>query len=379
MKWAFPYYDITKGIDWGSIEREYKWFRDMANVPQDAIWHAEGNVQIHTKLVVVSLINSDEYKELSDQEKHIVFTAALMHDIEKRSTTTTEEKDGRLCIVAPRHSQRGESTTRRVLYTEISTPFDVREEICALVRYHGAPLWGSEDENRHKKLVNISLRCNTKLLAILAKADVLGRICQDSDELLDKIEWFELECQTYNCFNKPKEFKSNLGRYMFLNNNEGYVDYEPFDETKFEVHMLSGIAGSGKDHFIKENYPKLPMISLDGIRREFGVKPEAKKANGKVFQAAKERCKVQMRLKKDFVFNATNITKNMRGKWINLFEEYGGKVTIHYVEVPYHKVLAQNKNRDYTIPENIIEKMINKLEVPTYDEACNINFKTNEV
>ena len=235
------------------------------------------------------------------------------------------------------------------------------------------------NDNRHKKIVNISLRCNTKLLAMLAKADVLGRICQDSDELLERIEWFKLECEGYECFNKPKDFNSNLGRYKFLSNNDGYVDYEPFDETKFEVYMLSGISGSGKDHFIKENYPKLPMISLDGIRREFGIKPESKKANGKVFQAAKERCKVLMRLRHDFVFNATNITKNMRSKWINLFEDYGGKVTIHYIEVPYSKVLSQNKNRDYSIPDKVINKMINKLEVPTYDEAYNVKFNTKEV
>jgi predicted kinase len=377
MNWRFPYYDVSKGIDWASIEREFEWFRDMARTPQDEIWHAEGNVQVHTKMVVVELINLPQFKFLSEDEKHIVFTAALMHDIEKRSTTTTEERDGRQCIVAPRHSQRGESTAREILYKDIDTPFETREEICALIRYHGAPLWGMEDDNWHQKLVSISLRCRTNLLVMLARADVKGRLCEDSDELLEKADYFELGCQTYNCYAKPKTFKNNLGRYMFLNDS-GYVDFEPYDESKFNVHMVSGIAGSGKDYYINQEYPKLPVISLDGIRREFGIKPQAKRANGKVFQAAKERCKVLMRTRDDFVFNATNITRNMRSKWIALFESYGGRVTIHYIEAPYQTLVNQNKNREYVVPQNIIEKMIKKLEIPSYNEAYDIKFNIQE-
>lgn len=378
MKWTFPYYVIGKGINWAGIERDFKWFRDMKNVPQDAIWHAEGDVQTHTKLVVISLLNLPEFQDLDEQDMHIVFMSALMHDIEKRSTTTTEEREGRQCIVAPRHSQRGEKTARNILYKDMDVPFKIREEICSLIRYHGAPLWGLDDDGYQRKLVRISLRCRTHLLAMLAKADVLGRECQDKDDLLERVDYFELGCQVYKCWGIPKEFESDLARYTYLNANMDYSEFVPYDNSKFEVHMLSGIAGSGKDYYINQELPKLPVISLDGIRRELGIKPQAKKANGKVFQMAKERCKEQMRERNDFVFNATNITKNMRGKWISLFESYGGKVIIHYIEAPYDKLINQNNNRDYTVPEKIIEKMINKLEIPTYGEACNIKFSIQE-
>lgn len=378
MKWTFPYYVIGKGINWAGIERDFKWFRDMKNVPQDAIWHAEGDVQTHTKFVVISLLNLPEFQDLDEQDMHIVFMSALMHDIEKRSTTTTEEREGRQCIVAPRHSQRGEKTARNILYKDMDVPFKIREEICSLIRYHGAPLWGLDDDGYQRKLVRISLRCRTHLLAMLAKADVLGRECQDKDDLLERVDYFELGCQVYKCWGIPKEFESDLARYTYLNANMDYSEFVPYDNSKFEVHMLSGIAGSGKDYYINQELPKLPVISLDGIRRELGIKPQAKKANGKVFQMAKERCKEQMRERNDFVFNATNITKNMRGKWISLFESYGGKVIIHYIEAPYDKLINQNNNRDYTVPEKIIEKMINKLEIPTYGEACNIKFSIQE-
>ena len=290
MSWRFPYYEVGKRVDWVGIERDFKWFRDMKYVPQDAIWHAEGDVQIHTKLVVVSLLNLPEFNLLGEQDRHILFMSALMHDIAKSITTTSEERDGRLCIVAPRHSQIGERMARNVLYKDLDVPFEMREEICALVRYHGAPLWGLNDDGYQRKLITISLRCRTDLLAMLAKADVLGRECQDKPDLLEKIEYFELGCQMYDCWGKPKEFKSDLARYTYLNGQMDYDGFVPYDDKKFEVHMLSGIAGSGKDYYISENLPKLPVVSLDGIRREFGIKPEIlEKYNASVLELSKAK------------------------------------------------------------------------------------------
>jgi len=373
MEWIFKYYNAeTDVVDWDGIENAFDWFRDMADVPQDEVWHAEGNVQIHTKMVVEALQSLESFQELTNTFKHIMVTACLMHDIEKRSTTTTDERNGRVCVVAPRHAQRGEKTARNVLYRDLAVPFNVREQICALVRYHGLPLWSYKREYE-LTAVTSSLRISSTLLTMIAKADVIGRTCPDKDKLLDDIEFFKMACEQYDCYDKQAEFKSNLGRHYYLNHG-GYRDIEPYDESKFTVYMVSGIAGSGKDTLIKNKYSDLPMISLDDIRREFKIKPTDKKGNGRVVQEGKERCKVLMREKKDFVYNGTNITKDNRGKWISLFEEYGGKVIIEYVEVPYKTLIKQNHNREYKVPEKVIDKMVNKLEVPWIDEAVNVKY-----
>ena len=81
-----------------------------------------------------------------------------------------------------------------------------------------------------------------------------------------------------------------------------------------------------------------------------------------------------MRKKDDFVFNGTNITRDARSKWISLFEEYGGKVIIEYIEVPYKTLISQNHNREYKVPEKIINKMVNKLEIPWMNEVYDINY-----
>lgn len=380
MNWKFPYYDIDFGIDWKNLMRDIPIFTKMNTTPQDSIWHAEGCVLNHIYLVINSMEKMEEFKNLPELEKHILITSVLFHDIEKHSvTTTTRHLDGtRDCIIAPRHAQLGEKTTREILYKELNVPFKVREEICALVRYHGVPLWSIDDGNIHSKLINISQRCRLNLLAMLAIADVKGRICEDTDVLLEKIEFFKELAKENYCYVGAKIFSRPLQRYKTLNDKtyNPQTRHIPYDESKFHVHMVAGIAGSGKDYYINNELNRFPIVSLDDLRRKMKIKPTDKKGNGRVLQLAQEDCKVQMRLRKDFVFNATNITNDMRSKWTRLFESYGGRVTIHYIEVPYETLTSQNKKRDYIVPLKIIDKMVHKLEIPQYNEAFDVKYIT---
>jgi predicted kinase len=373
MIWKFKYYDVDKGMDWVGLSNDCQWFRDMKEVPQDKIWHAEGDVQIHTIMVCNALATLPEFIALDEQAKHILMTSALMHDIEKRSTTATEFRDGRECIVAPRHAKRGEYTAREILYKDYACPFKIREYICKLVRWHGKPLYSLNDEGVEKSIVSISWQVPMHWLAMLSKADILGRVCDDEAEQLEKIEFFKLFCEELGCLYAPRQFNGLLARHEYLSKG-GYLDYVPFDETKFEVMMMSAIPGSGKDTYIKKNFSHLPVVSLDAIREEMGVDPTDKSGNGRVIQEAKERAKVHMRKHESFVWNATNITSQLRGQLIDLFHSYGGKVKIIYVEVPYKTLIQQNSNREAAVPLPVIERMIGKLEIPQYDEAYDVDY-----
>lgn len=373
MKWQFPKYTIGQTIDLESLALEFKWVEDMKGVEQDPIWHSEGDVFTHTQMVLDELLDLPEFKKLTEQEKQILIASVLFHDVEKRSTTIQEEIDGQLRIVSPKHAKRGEFTARSILYKDLVTPFYIREQICKLVRLHGLPIWAIEKEDSRKAVIYASQIVNTQHLAILAKADALGRICKDKEELLYKIDLFIELCKENDCFGKAKEFGSNYGRFLYFNKKESHPDYKPFNDLKFKVEVLSGLPGSGKDTFIENNF-NLPILSLDQIRRKNNIKPTDKKKNGQVVQMAKEKAKEYMRNKESFVFNATNITVDMRSKWINLFSEYGGEVRINYTEVPYERLLFQNQNRQYKVPDKILEKMISKLEIPTVKEAHDVNF-----
>lgn len=76
------------------------------------------------------------YLALTEQDKEILWTAALLHD-EKRSTTTSLRK---MSITAKGHARKGgEYTVRTLLYKDISTPFIIREKIASLVGFTGLP------------------------------------------------------------------------------------------------------------------------------------------------------------------------------------------------------------------------------------------------
>lgn len=371
MSWQFPYYQIERGLDWQALERDFDWVRDMRQVPQDPIWHAEGNVFVHTQMVIEALQALPEFQELSEVKKHILVTAALLHDVEKRSTTTEEIIAGKKRIVAPKHAKKGASTAQRLLYQNIATPFDIRQQIVNLVALHGLPLWAIERENPSKAVIRASLEVDTKLLALLAKSDVLGRICADQEALLLKISLFEELCREAKCWGKARTFPSSYGRFYYLNRREASPDYQPYNDLDFTVYCLSALPGTGKDYYIGQHFD-LPLVSLDQLRQQHKIAPDDKNKQGLVIQLAQAEAKTLLRQKQTFVFNATNINQDRRRKWISLFLNYGARVKIIYLEVPYEQLLAQNRQRSRNVPENVIERMIGQLEVPKAHEAHEI-------
>ncbi len=355
---------------WEVLENKFSWVLDMKGVIQDPIYHAEGDVSTHTQMVINALVNLKEYKELTEEEQQILWVSALLHDVEKRSTTT--EENGR--ITSRGHAKKGAFTARKILYTDIVTPFDIREKIVKIVRYHGLPLWAFEKQEPLRSLLLTSCEVTMKYLYIIAKADVLGRICNDQEDLLYRLEMFKEWCVEQNCYSQPKAFLSNTHRFLYASKENVSLDYQPFEEESFEVIMLAGIPGTGKDYYCEKYFKNLPMLSLDAFREEHKISPKDTKGTGKVVQMGKEQAKVYCRAKQSFVFNATNIAKSLRHQWIDIFVTYGAKVKIIYLEVDYLTVLKQNRERTSMVPEKIIDRMFSKLEIPCIYEGHQVEY-----
>ena len=63
-----------------------------------------------------------------------------------------------------------------------------------------------EKPNPTKSIIGSFLRVDMHLLALLAKADALGRSCVDQKDLLDRIELFEAFCEEQQCWQTPAPF-----------------------------------------------------------------------------------------------------------------------------------------------------------------------------
>ena len=366
MNWS-----LTKDKDWQSLEKRFSWVDDMRGVQQDHIHHAEGDVAVHTAMVLDALQKIDAFQGLDLQRQEILWAAALLHDVEKRSTTVIEE-GGR--ITSRGHAKKGEFTARRILFEDITTPFAIREQIAALVRYHGLPLWIMEKDDPMKAVIEASLRVDTRLLSILAKADCLGRTCHDQKELLDRVEMFVALCQEQHCWGENRHFETPLARFVYFNKSDSFSDYVPFDDLKGEVIMMSGLPGMGKDTFLRKNFSDVPVVSLDDIRRKHKLDPNDSSATGWAVQQAKEECKVFLRTGTTFAWNATNITRQMRAQWIDMFVSYRARVRLFYVETSFREWVHQNASRDYPVPQAVLQRLLSKLEIPTLTEAHHVEY-----
>jgi putative nucleotidyltransferase with HDIG domain len=364
--WTF-----NKNKQWDDLEDRFDWVKRMNDVPQDPRYHAEGNVAIHTQMVLAALENEDAFKLLNEQDQEVLWASALLHDVEKYSTTVLEN-DG--SITSNGHARKGAQFARQLLYIGGFTPFAIREQIVGLVRYHGLPIWLFEKPDPLKALIKASMEVNTEWLALLARADMLGRVCNDQEEMLYRIDCFEEFCKEHNCWGNARQFASDEAKMYYLRHDDAFVDYIPFEQSGAEVVLMSGLPGAGKDTFIKQHYKDWPVISLDAIRIKRGISPTDKKGNGQVIQEAKEQARVYLRKQQSFVWNATNTTSQMRMQLIELFNSYRAKVRIQYIEVPYQYLHGQNKNRDAIVPAAVLDKLVYKLEVPALWEAHEVGY-----
>ena len=359
---------LNDKLNWA---RNQQWFKDMEQCQQNPEWHEEGNVLVHTLKVCEALSMTDEYNNLTENEKEIVEWAAIFHDSAKPFTTSI--KDGE--IVTSHHSSNGVFIARKALF-ELGLPVRMREDICNLVRYHMFPTKIDNAQDPVAHVVFTSWLCRNHLLSVLSEADILGRTCWRKGDNLVWLSLWNEKCKEFACFDKPYDFVNSQARIDFYNSKHFQPYYHPFMDDKFEVVILSGLPGVGKSHLAKTEFKKYPLIELDMVREDMGVDPGEEE--GQVQQETKERCCKLLREKSTFVFGAVNHLKKTRRRWISLFRGYGAKVKIIYMELPLDIILKQNKNRLKVVPEGVIREMLSRLEVPNWDESHELEIKTEE-
>ena len=292
------------------------------------------------------------------------------HDIGKPRTTTIEDGE----IKTPRHSIVG-STMARTILSDLNITYYVRKDICDLIRHHTKPPHIIEAEDPASYVIKTSWLCKNHFLYIVSMADIVGRISNDKIDSIFCVNMWKSICEENACFTQGYNFLNSHARVMFYTKGNFQPYHTPYMEDMFDVYLLCGLPGTGKTYYAKNKLSKHPLVELDLAREELDVKPMEEE--GKVLQLTKEMCREQLRLKRSFVFSATNILRSTRMKWIDLFISYGAKVNIIYLEKPLAVILKQNRERDRNVPENVIMAMRNKIEIPNWDEAHDITYIVN--
>jgi putative nucleotidyltransferase with HDIG domain len=362
-----------------ALRAAYPWLEPLGACPQDPIFHAEGDVLTHLGMVLNELAAMPCFRALPELDRHIVFAATLLHDISKPECTRTEE-DGR--VRSPGHAVKGVYKARRILtddeaFAPLGTPFAIREQILALVRWHGLPANYLDKPDPQRAVILTSMNTRMDLLTILAEADHRGRIvAKENDDTMTRIALFRDFCEECEVWSGPRAFANDASRFHFFHTPDAHPTLSLFDASKFEVTVLSGLPGSGKDTWVQANAGEREVISLDDIRRELEVEPSDDQSA--VVAAAYDRAKALLRCGEPFVWNATNVSRVLRGKVIDLCAAYKARTRVVYLEPPIPLIRQRNTGRVKRVPQRVWERLFDRLDVPTLAECHELEYQVGE-
>ncbi len=161
----------------GVVARLWPEIAALDGCPQEAEWHPEGDVFVHTGLVL------DEARPLANDLPHpqrlTLMLAAVAHDFGKPATTRLEA--GRIRSLG--HEEAGVAPALRFLErlnVQTLGGYDVRAQVAALVQFHLSPthFWNAEQKGQKVgdgAFRRLALKVDPELLYRLALADTRGR------------------------------------------------------------------------------------------------------------------------------------------------------------------------------------------------------------
>ena len=382
-------------VDWDGIDKSFPWIRKLRGETenrtllakgkfwtQDPGHHAEGWVSTHVRMVAEEMASSIEFKNSSLDEQRILFAASLLHDVCKPETWAVEQ-DG--SITNRGHSRMGSVEARKILW-QAGFPFALREQVCSLILGHQVPFWFLErppSQARHI-MISSSLTGRNDLLETLAMADARGRICPDQKDMIDNVALFAEAARDENCYNTPYSFCNDYSRVRYF---QSPLTRDPatrlFDTTnpEFTVTLMSGMPGSGKSTWIREQTRSggcvqgQPIVSMDMLRIEMNIKPHDDQ--GTVRQAALKRARELLASRISFVWDAVNIDRQRRLPLASLCFDYGARVRMIYVETTQSEMRDRNMARENRVPDSVIEKMLRHWEPPNLSECHELVLAVN--
>ena len=154
----------------------------LVGVPQDPLWHPEGqgdprgSLWVHNGMVVDQAVRvlADD-KLIDEEERLIVLLGALCHDLGKPATTAIS--DGRWRALG--HEEAGAGPTRKFL-EGIGCPGRMADAVVPLVQHHLKPFQLAKAQASSAAIRRLATKVRLDRLARVARADFLGRTTDET-------------------------------------------------------------------------------------------------------------------------------------------------------------------------------------------------------
>jgi tRNA nucleotidyltransferase (CCA-adding enzyme) len=204
-----PSIGFAIGRDLGVIRQLLPEMEPLYDCPQDPEWHPEGNVWIHTLMVI------DEARKLNGDLDRArlatVMLGAVCHDLGKPATTAVI--DGR--VRSPNHEAEGLAPATRILdrlNVNSIDGFDVRAQVLGIVAEHLRPsaFHKARETVKDGAFRRLAQKVDLELLVRFGRADCHGRAGTFDCSAMD---WFIERARTLGVEHRPPS-SILLGRHL---------------------------------------------------------------------------------------------------------------------------------------------------------------------
>lgn len=370
----------------------------LVDTPQDPGWHAEGNVLIHTGMVLDALYElletRPEAAAITGHRRTALILGAALHDIAKPATTREMEIQGVLRIAAPRHEMRGRSELLLPLMG-LGLAWQTLELILDLVGYHITPKRLVVKQRERGAYLRLARAADPELLYWLELADMIGRRCDDQATQVEHIEMFGLFAREHAAWRRfgdeaPRwramfgealgelplaarelgygHFLADLHAGVITQPEEGIARSFRFREGVPELVLTVGPSGAGKSTWIDRHLADHTCVSLDEIRAELGDRSDQSQ-NAKVRQIARERLREGLRRKAKLVWDATSLHRDHRDAVTNIARDYGALVTLVGFPRSVQEYHQRNRDRATPVPAAVLDRQLAAMQWPEAGEA----------
>ncbi len=201
LRAARPSLGFALAFELGVVQQLFPELAALVGCPQEPDWHPEGDVWVHTLLVIDQA--RARTNGLGRPQQLALMLGAVCHDFGKPATTALS--DGR--IRSYNHEEAGvppaEAFLDRLNVHSIEG-YDVRRHVLGLVAQHLKPgMWYKvRDEVGDGAFRRLANKVDLELLARLAKADCLGRTGSFD---CSAMEWFLERAKSLGVEHQPPE------------------------------------------------------------------------------------------------------------------------------------------------------------------------------
>lgn len=144
-----------------------------------------------------------------------------------------------------------------------------------------------------------------------------------------------------------------------------------FDKVRPTFTMLVGVPGSGKTTYALQLLAEdanIKYYSSDAIRKEIYGDEACQDDPNKVFTIMHDRTVEALKNGYDVIYDATNITRKNRKNILDRIPAYVQKECV-VVWAPIKECIRRDAERERTVGEEVIMKMLYRFEAPFYDEG----------